>query len=101
MACEGLNPLEYWMQYRFMDGAVCYYGDQIGVLAVMLIFFGITFTALWQSSGSIMLPVVVLIVLGPLVVLLLPAVGVQFVAIILVFMLGIGGFWLYQRAGLR
>lgn len=101
MACGAYpdEPIRYFLEWRFIDGAVCYYGDQIGVTVFMFIFFGVTFLSLYQSSGSIMLPIVVLIVLAPLVFVLLPAVGVQFVAVVMVIMLSIGGFWLYSRAG--
>lgn len=103
MACGAYpnEPIRYFLEWRFVDGAVCYYGDQIGVTVFMLIFFGATFIGLYQTSGSVMLPVTVLIVLAPIMMLLLPAIGVQFVAVVLVLMMGIGGFWLYLRAGQR
>lgn len=101
MACGAYpnDPLQYFLEFRFLDGAVCYYGDEIGVTVFMLIFFGATFVSLYQASGSVMLPVVVLIVLAPLVMVLLPAIGTQFVAVIMLLIMAIGGFWLYQRAG--
>jgi len=99
MACEGLTPIEYWMQMRFVDGAVCYYGDQIGVLAFMFLFFGATFISLYQASGSVMLPVAVLVVLAPLVVVLIPALGIQFIAVVMLVMSAIGGYMIYRSVG--
>jgi hypothetical protein len=101
MACGAYPdaPINYFLEWRFVDGAVCYYGDQIGVTVFMFIFFGVTFAALYQASGSVMLPVVVLIALAPIVIFLLPAVGIQFVTVILVLMTAIGGFWIYMRMG--
>lgn len=93
------HPIEYWADFRFIDGVVCYYGDQVGVSVFMLVFFSMTFLALYQSTGSIMLPVVVLIVLAPIIALLLPAVGLQFIVVVLVMMLAISGYWLFQSAG--
>ncbi len=101
MACGDYpqHPIEYFLEWRFMDGVVCYYGDQLGVTVFMLMFFTATFLGLYQASGSIMLPVVVLIVLAPLVAFLLPAIGVQFIVVVLVLMIAISGFWLYQASG--
>lgn len=101
MACGDYpqHPIEYFNEFRFVDGIVCYYGDQIGVSVFMLVFFAGTFLGLYQATGSIMLPVVVLIVLAPLMAVLLPAIGLQFIVVVLVLMLAIGGFWLYQASG--
>lgn len=101
MACGAYpdNPIKYFLEWRFVDGAVCYYGDEFGVTVFMLIFFGATFLGLYQASGSVMLPIVVLIALAPLVMFLIPAIGVQFVAVILVLMMAVGGYWIYTRAG--
>lgn len=101
MACGQYpkHPIEYWLDWQFVDGVTCYYGDQIGVSVFMLVFFLGTFLGLYQASGSVMLPVVVLIVLAPVVVVLLPAIGVQFAVVILILMLAVAGFWLYQSAG--
>jgi hypothetical protein len=93
------HPMEYWLEFRFVDGVTCYYGDQLGVSVFMLVFFTATFLALYQTSGSIMLPVVVLVVLAPVVTVLLPAIGVQFMVVVLVLMLAIAGFWMYQASG--
>lgn len=101
MACGDYpqHPIEYFAGFRFINGMVCYYGDQIGVSVFMLVFFTATFLALQQASGSIMLPVVVLIVLAPLVAVLLPAIGIQLIVVVLVLMIAIGGFWIYLSAG--
>ena len=99
MAC-GVNPgspIEYWLNWQWVDGVVCFYGDSIGVLAFMLIFFGITFMGLYNSTGSMMLPIVVLIALGPMVLFLVPAVGVQAIIVTTMFGFGIGGLWLWLR----
>lgn len=93
------SPINYFLDWRFIDGAVCYFGDQIGVTVFMFIFFGVTFASLYEASGSVMLPVVVLIVLAPLVAVLLPAIGIQFIAVVLLVIGAIGGFWLYLRVG--
>lgn len=101
MACGDYpqHPLDYFLEFRFIDGVVCYYGDQIGVSVFMLVFFTMTFLGLYQASGSVMLPVVVLIVLAPIMAVLLPALGVQFIVVVLVLMIAIAGFWLYQASG--
>ena len=99
MAC-GVNPaspIDYWTSWQFVDGVVCYYGDAIGVTAFMLIFFGITMMGLYNATGSMMLPIVVLIAVGPMVLFLLPAVGVQTVVVVTFFGLSIGGLWLWKR----
>jgi hypothetical protein len=101
MACGTYpqNPLQYWTEFRFVDGVVCYFGDQIGVAVFMLMFFMATFVGLYQATGSIMLPVVVLIVLAPIVAVLLPALGIQFIVVTVLLMLATAGFWLYVSAG--
>jgi len=93
------HPIEYWADFRFIDGVVCYYGDQVGVGVFMMVFFAMTFLALYQSTGSIMLPVVVLIVLAPIMAVLLPALGIQFIVVVLVLMIALAGFWLYITSG--
>lgn len=101
MACGDYpnDPLQYLLEFRFMDSIVCYYGDQLGVTVFMLLFFSATFLGLYQASDSVMLPVVVLIVLAPLVGVLLPAIGIQFIVAVLILMLSIAGFILYQASG--
>jgi len=92
------HPIKYWLEWRFVDGAVCPFGDQIGVSVTMLLFFGVTFLTLYQSTDSVLVPVAVLIVLAPLVMTLLPAVGFQFGVIILVLGLAVVGFYAYLAA---
>lgn len=101
MACGAYpeSPIQYFLEWRVLDGVVCTFGDQIGVGVTMLIFFGVTFLVLYQASGSIMVPVGAIIVLAPVVMTLLPAVGVQFVAVITIVMLAVAGMYAYMRAG--
>jgi len=100
MACRDTqHPIDYWTDFEFIDGVVCFYGDQVGVAVFMLVFFSMTFLALYQSTGSIMLPVVVLVVLAPIMAVLLPALGLQFVVVVLVLMIATAGFWLYSSSG--
>lgn len=100
MACGKYpdHPINYWLEFDFMDGVVCTYGDQIGVSVTMLIFFGVSFLALYQATDSVMVPVAVLIVLAPLVMGLLPAVGFQFAVIVVALGLAIIGFYAYLAA---
>lgn len=91
-----MSAIDPWTEWEFLDGVVSYFAGGMGVEAFFFVFFGATFLALYQSSGSVMLPVVVLIVLAPMLAALIPAVGVQFVTVVLVSMLSVGGFWLYQ-----
>lgn len=91
-----MSAIEPWLEWEFLDGVVNYFAGGMGVEAFFFVFLGATFLALYQSSGSVMLPVVVLIVLAPMLAALIPAVGVQFVTVVLVSMLSVGGFWLYQ-----
>jgi len=95
MACGEYpaEPIRYFLEWQFVDGAVCYFGEQIGVAAFMLMVFGATFLGLYQSTGSVMLPLVALVVLAPMVMFIIPAVGVQFVGIILAIMIMGGGLW--------
>lgn len=101
MACGAYpeEPIRYFLEWRFVDGAVCYYGDEFGVTVFMLIFFGATFMSLYQASGSVMLPIVVLVALSPLVMFVIPAIGVNFVGVLVVLMFAIGGYWMVMRAG--
>jgi len=101
MACGAYpnDPLQYWLEWRFMDGVVCAFGDQIGVMVTMLLFFGVTFLVLYAASRSVMVPVGVLIVLAPAVSGLLPAIGVQFTMVVMVIMIAVGGMYGYLKAG--
>ncbi len=91
-----MSAIDPFLEWEFLKGTVDFYASATGEAAFFLIFLGATFMALYQSTGSVMLPVVVLVVLGPMIAMLLPAVGVQFVAVILLTMTAIGGFWLYS-----
>lgn len=93
------QPINYWLEFRFMDGAVCTYGDQIGVGVTMLMFFGITFLVLYQASDSVMVPVGALIVLAPVTMALLPAIGIQFVAVVVIVAVAMLGVYAYISAG--
>lgn len=98
MAC-GVNPgapINYWTSWQFVDGVVCYFGDSFGLTAFFLMFFGVTMLGLYNSTGSMMVPVIVMIALGPMVMFLLPAVGVQAVMVTTMFALAIGAFWLWM-----
>lgn len=91
------SPIEYWTSWQFVDGAVCFYGDSFGVTVFMLLFFGVTMVGLYNASGSMMLPIVMLIALGPMIFLLLPAVGTQAAVMVTILGFAIGGLWIYQR----
>jgi len=93
------SPIKYFLDWRFMDGVVCTFGDQIGVAVTMLLFFGVTFLVLYQASRSVMVPVGVLIILAPAVMGLLPAIGVQFVVAVTVIMIAIAGMYGYLKVG--
>lgn len=94
-----MSAIDPWLEWEFVDGVVGYYSNAMGEVGFMFVFFGATFVGLWQASGSVMLSVVALILLAPLVMALMPAIGVQFVAVVVLLMMAAGGFWLYQRAG--
>ena len=101
MACGAYPryPLDYFLEWRFVDGAVCTFGDQIGVSVTMLMFFGITFLALYQASGSVVVPLAALIVIAPATMVLLPAIGVQFVVVVMVLAIASAGTYLYVQSG--
>jgi len=95
-----MSAFDSLLDWEFVDAVTEYFGSAMGGVEVfMFVFFGATFMGLYGATDSVMLSVVVLILLAPLVAGLLPAVGIQFVAVILLSMMAIGGFWLYQRAG--
>jgi hypothetical protein len=100
MACGDYanSALQYFLEFRFLDGIVCWYGDQVGVTVFMLFFFAGTFLALYSATSSVMLPVIVIIVLAPLIAALLPAIGVQFVVVVLILMLALAGFTLFRSS---
>lgn len=101
MACGAYPkyPLDYWLEWRFVDGTVCTFGDQIGVSVTMLMFFGITFLALYQASGSVVVPLAALIVIAPATMVLLPAIGVQFAVVVMILAIAGAGTYLYVKAG--
>jgi hypothetical protein len=97
MACGAYpdDPLRYFLEWRFMDGSVCTFGDSIGVTVTMLFFFGVTFFTLYQASGSVAVPVGAIIVLAPVAFLLFPAIGVQFAAVVVILSLAMVGTYVY------
>lgn len=101
MACGDYaeHPIQYLLEWRFIDGIVCYYGDQMGVAAFLFLFAGVTFIGLQQASDSFLLPVVVTIAIAPLIAILLPAVGMQALAVMMVLMMGVVGYLAYLLAG--
>lgn len=98
MACGTASaPIDYWTSWQFVDGVVCFYGDAMGLLPFFLAFFGIMMFGLYHSTGSMMVPIVLLIALGPMLLFLIPAVGIQVVVLVSVLGLGVGGYWLWSR----
>lgn len=91
-----MSAIDPFLQGDFLEGVVGYYANVTGTEAFFFVFFGVTFLGLYQATDSVMLPVVVLIVLAPLVAGLLPAVGIQFVTVVMLTMLSIGGYWLFR-----
>lgn len=91
-----MSKVDPFLQGDYMDGVVGYFGSVTGTEAFFFVFFGVTFLGLYNATDSVMLPVVVLIVLAPLVAGLLPAIGIQFVTVVLLTMLSIGGYWLFR-----
>lgn len=101
MACGDYpeHAMEYFLEWRFVDGVVCYYGDQMGVAAFLFLFIGVTFIGLQQASDSFLLPIIVLIAIAPMVAILLPAVGMQVMAVMMVLMMGVVGYLAYLLSG--
>jgi len=97
MACgtSPTSPLEYWLDWAFVDGTVCTFGDKIGVGVTMLLFFGITFFALYGATDSVMVPLGVLIVLAPITVAVIPVIGAQFALVIILLALAAAGMMLF------
>jgi len=98
MAC-GINPkhpLEYFLDWAFVDGTVCTFGDKIGVGATILLFFGITFFSLYGATDSVLVPIAVLIVMAPVTVAVIPAIGVQFAVVVIILSLATVGMQLYR-----
>lgn len=91
-----MSAIDPWTEFEFLDGVVGYFAGATGVDAFFFVFLGATFLALYQASGSVMLPVVVLIILAPMIAALIPAVGIQFVTVVLLAMLTVGGYWLFR-----
>ena len=91
-----MSAIDPFLDWQFLEGVVNFYSIGMAEAAFFLVFVGATFMALYQSTGSVMLPVVVLIVLAPMLAAVVPAVGIQFVTIVLLVMSSIGGYWLLQ-----
>jgi len=101
MACGEYpgNAIQYWLEWRFIDGTVCPFGDQIGVGVTMLMFFGLTFMTLYIATDSVIVPMAALIVLAPAAMALLPALGFNFVVVVLVLSIAAAGTYLYIQSG--
>lgn len=100
MMLAAATPFEKLLDWKFLDAIVSYYADTgMGELGFFLVFLGGTFMGIYQATGSVMLSVVAIILLAPLIAGLLPALGIQFIAIVLLIMMAVGGYMLYQRAG--
>ena len=95
------SPIEYFLNWRFIDGVTCTFGDQIGVGVTMLLFFMMTGLGLYQASGSVLVPIAALIILAPLTMALLPAIGFQFTIVIIFVGLAGAGMYLYMAASGR
>lgn len=95
------SPIEYFLNWRFIDGVVCLFGDKIGVGVTMLLFFMITGLALYQASGNALVPLGAMIVLAPLTMALLPAIGYQFVVVVMFLAIAGAGMYLYSAANRR
>jgi len=90
------SAFDSFTNFEFLEGVIGYYATAIDELGFMLVFFGATFMALYETTGSVQLSVVVLVLLAPVVIGLLPAVGVNFGYLLLVLMIVIGGYLLIK-----
>lgn len=90
MAC-GDRPklIDFWTNFEFWDGINCFYSDQLGASVIAFVFFGVTAMSLYLSTGSIVVPMVIGIVIGGVAFALLPGVGIEVALMVIV--LGAGG----------
>lgn len=91
------NPIQYFLHWQFTQGVACYYGDSLGITVFMLVFFAGTMFSLYLATDSLMLVVVMAIALGPIVMILLPAIGVEAVVLAAMLALAVGGVWVWTR----
>lgn len=85
------HPIRYFLEWEFIDGIIYTFGDQIGVQVTMLLFFGITGLALYQSTDSVMVPMGVLIVIAPMTAALLAPIGFKFSIVVMFLAVAIAG----------
>lgn len=91
------TPFEHFLDWEFMDAMIQVFAEPVGVGVVMLMVLGTTFLVLYQASDSVMVPVAVVIVLAPLIVGLLPAVGIRFLVVVLVLAIAALATWAFTR----
>lgn len=97
MACGDQSQLiDFWTNFNWWDGIVCFYNDQLGASVTAFIFFGVTAMALYISTGSIFVPTVIGIIVAGVIFVLLPAWGIE-VALIVIVLVGGGAMYLLAR----
>lgn len=101
MACSDYSKLiDFWTNWQWFDGINCFFADQLGQSVIAFIFFGVTGISLYLSTGSIVVPTVIGIIIGGVAFALLPAYGIE-VGLILIVMVGGGAmYFLARRAAL-
>jgi len=95
--CDGTNPTEYFLDFKFVKAVTCTYADVAGLLVVGLLVYGGIGMSIYIRTGSIRIPAVLFLLTGGAIVGQIAAPGVAIAAIALV-LLGAGAMTLlYYR----
>ena len=88
---------EAWLNGDFMEAVVCPYDYQLGSLTFGLFIYGAVCMGLYIRTGNAIIPAVVTIVAGTVAVSRIPSRAVQIMAIGLMLMFTVGGYFLYRK----
>lgn len=83
MCTDGYGLADYLHSFRFVDASVCAYADVVGFPLLATIVYGAVAIPTYLTTGSIMIPVILLLLTGGATVAQLAAPGTALAAIAL------------------
>ena len=99
MACGQYPSLwQYWINGQFFDAVNCPFETGLGPLVWGLMVVGGIGLYLTIVTESLIVPLVLFIIIGSVVVVALPAVGIQLAGIVLLLGLAVAGYFLVLRS---
>lgn len=98
MSCNDYSSYaEFWTNFQPMDGVICPFADLLGMSVFALFAVGAVGTAFYVYTDSISLPAVLVIIIGSVVLVELPAGAINLTVLAILGAVSAAVYLFYQR----